>query len=65
MTEQHTTAVKYYYKRYREHGYTALAAWNSARSEVFFRQQLTKRVRESEKRSKAAKRAWKRRKQAS
>ncbi len=58
------TAVAHYYKRFRNDHTPALAAWNSARSFVHFRESLSADVATHKKRSAAAKRAWKARRAA-
>jgi hypothetical protein len=47
------SAVVHYYKHYRAHGYTALAAWNSARSFVYFRKWLGAEVAKGRKRKRS------------
>lgn len=54
----------HYYRKFRAHGdeplfHSAVAAWNSARSFVYFRKTLRADVAASAKRSKSAKKAWK------
>ena len=59
MTPQEQRA--YWYRHFRAHGDTAEAAWNSARSQIYFRAKLSADVAAYKRRSKAAKAAWKRR----
>lgn len=69
MTRKQRDAAVHYYKKFRAHEgeqffRTAESAWNSARSHVFFRERLGEEVRAHQKRSRAAKAAWRRRKAA-
>lgn len=57
-------AVVHYYRKFRAEGYTALAAWNSARSFVAFRARLSADVKASKKLSRSAKKGWKTRRAA-
>jgi hypothetical protein len=62
-----TQAVLHYYRQFRRRdgdplAVPALAAWNSARSHVAFRQRLSDDIAAYKRRSKAAKKAWKARK---
>lgn len=43
-------AVAHYYKQFREHGYTAEQAYQSARSFIFFRKRLAKMVKKPRRR---------------
>jgi hypothetical protein len=58
------TAVAHYYRKFRANNplYPAAAAYQSARSFVYFRERLAKDVADHKKRSRAAKKAWKVRK---
>lgn len=69
MTAKQLDAARHYYRKFRAHEGEAFyrpaeSAWNSARSHVFFRERLGEEVRLHQKRSRAAKAAWKRRKAA-
>lgn len=55
--------VLYYYREFRRHGCTAEAAYNSARAHLFFLERQRVEALTFKRRSKAAKAAWKRRKQ--
>lgn len=55
-------ALLHHYRYFRAAGYTASAAFTSARSHMYFLSQLRADAAEHKRRSRAAKKAWKRRK---
>lgn len=57
-------ARKHHYHRYRSAGYSALVAWNSARAHLNFMARLKSSIDASDKRSRAAKKAWRTRPRA-
>ena len=59
MTPAERHAMTHYYKQFRSDHCGALAAWLSAKRHIHFRKTLTEDIKAYQKRSKAAKKAWK------